>query len=133
MLEFEPDIVHFSGHGSEVGELCLEDKLGETQPVSPDALSALFGEFTSQVKCVVLNACNSELQVDAIVKHIDHVIGMDDAISDVAAVAFSVGFYQGLGAGKSIEEAYRLGSIQIGLEGIDDERSTPVFKERTRG
>ena len=133
LLDFEPHIVHFSGHGSEFGELCLEDKVGKTQPVSPDALSALFGEFTSQVRCVVLNACYSELQADAIVKHIDHVIGMDDAISDGAAIAFSVGFYQGLGAGKSIEEAYRLGSIQIGLEGIDDERSTPVFKERTRG
>lgn len=37
-----PQIVHFSGHGTSTGELCVENDLGKAQPVAPDALAALF-------------------------------------------------------------------------------------------
>ncbi|MFN6463200.1 MAG: hypothetical protein RMZ41_015500 [Nostoc sp. DedVER02] len=35
LLDFEPHIVHFSGHGTNTGELCFEDELGKIQPVYP--------------------------------------------------------------------------------------------------
>lgn len=130
LLDVEPHIVHFSGHGSKYGELCLEDKIGETHPISPDSLAALFDEFSANVKCVILNACYSEIQAEALVTHIDHVIGMDKPISDGAAIAFSIGFYQGLGAGKSIEEAFRLGTIQIGMQGNVNNKFTPILKAK---
>ena len=41
----------------------------------------------------------------------EEVIAMDREIEDEAALAFSAGFYQGLGAGRSIEDAYRLGCV----------------------
>ena len=94
--------------------------------MSPDALSALFEKFADHVKCVVLNACYSAAQAEAIVKHIDYVVGMDDSIGDRAAIAFAVGFYQGCGAGESFDEAFRLGKIQIGLGGLDNEVDVPV-------
>ena len=49
---------------------------------------------------------------------------------DQAAVAFSVGFYQALGVGRSIEEAYRLGCVQITLQGIP-EHLTPILLKAT--
>ena len=52
------------------------------------------------------------------------------AIGDKAAIAFSVGFYQALGAGKSFTEAYGMGCIQIGLQGMDDQQATPIMKIR---
>jgi hypothetical protein len=58
------------------------------------------------------------LQVEGIARHIDYVIGMSDAIADSAALAFSVGFYQGLGAGCSVPDSYALGCVQIKLQGI---------------
>jgi formylglycine-generating enzyme required for sulfatase activity len=100
--------------------------LGSTHPVQPDALAALFEQFAQQVSCVVLNACYSQMQANAIAKHIDYVIGMERAIGDKAAIAFTVGFYQALGAGRSIEEAYQLGCVQIRLQGIS-EHLTPVL------
>lgn len=130
LLDIEPQIVHFSGHGTAHGELCFEDKNGKARPIPSNSLAALFREFSESVKCVVLNACYSEKQADAIVKHVDYVIGMDKAIGDKAAIAFSIGIYQALGAGKSFEEAYRLGLVQIHLQGIEDEHLTPILKIR---
>ena len=54
---------------------------------------------------------------------------MSKAIGDKAAISFSVGFYQALGAGKSIEEAYKFGCVQIALQGIP-EHLTPVLISR---
>lgn len=129
MLDTEPQIVHFSGHGTTTGALCFEDKLGQMQLVQAEALAALFEHFSHQVNCVLLNACFSQGQAVAIAQHIPHVIGMNKAIGDRAAIAFAVGFYQALGAGQSIESAYRLGCVQIRLEGIP-EHETPVLIKR---
>lgn len=126
LLDVQPQIVHFSGHGAATGALCFENQLGETHLVEPNALAGLFEQFATQVSCVILNACYSEIQANAISRHIDYVIGMNQAIGDKAAIAFSIGFYQALGAGRTIEEAYKLGVVQIRLQGIP-EHLTPVL------
>ncbi len=126
LLNAEPEIVHFSGHGTATGALCFENQTGQAQLVEPDALAALFEQFAHQVDCVLLNACYSEIQAKAIARHINYVIGMNEAIGDKAAIAFALGFYQALGAGRTIEEAYRLGCVQIRLEGIS-EHLTPTL------
>ena len=126
MLDVSPQIVHFSGHGISDGKLCFENKIGKIHPISPAALASLFEQFTEQVECVILNACYSEIQANAIVKHIPYVIGMSHAIKDRAAIAFSIGFYQALGAGHSIEKAYNLGCVQIRLHSIP-ETQMPVL------
>ncbi|MBW4430004.1 MAG: CHAT domain-containing protein [Nostoc desertorum CM1-VF14] len=120
MLDVQPNIVHFSGHGTSSGELCFESLSGITQLVMPDALAALFEQFANHVNCVILNACYSANQADAISQQIPYVIGMNKMIGDRAAIAFTVGFYQAIGAGKTIEEAYKLGVVQIRLQGIPE-------------
>ena len=126
LLDIQPQIVHFSGHGTNTGALCFENQVGKIHFVHPDALAVLFEQFVNQVHCVVLNACYSEIQANAIAKHIDYVIGMNQAIGDRAAIAFAIGFYQALGAGRTIEGAYKLGIAQIRLRGIP-EHLTPVL------
>ncbi len=126
LLDAQPQIVHFSGHGTPTGALCFEDLVGKIHPIEPDALAALFEQFSGQVNCVILNACYAEIQAKAIAKHIKYVIGMNQAIGDKAAIAFAIGFYQALGGGRSIEEAYRFGCVQIQLHGIP-EHLTPVL------
>lgn len=126
LLTVQPQIVHFSGHGTPKGALCFEYESGQAHPVYPEALAALFKQFAKQVKCVVLNACYAENQAIAIAKYIDYVIGMKQGISDKSAIAFSLGFYQALGAGKTIEEAFEFGRIQIMLQGVP-EHLVPVL------
>jgi len=129
LLDVQPQIVHFSGHGTATGALCFENRAGETHLVPPEALAALFEQFADRVKCVILIACYSETQAYAIAKHIDYVIGMNKAIDDKAAIAFAIGFYQAIGSGRAIEEAYELGCVQIRLQGIP-EHLTPVLIKR---
>lgn len=129
LLDLQPQILHFSGHGTDSGALCFENQLGQIHPISSDALAALLEQFEDQIRCVLLNACYSEIQAVAIAKHVDYVIGMNQAIGDKAAIAFAIGFYQTLGAGGTIEQAYKLGCVQIRLQGIP-EHLTPVLVRR---
>ena len=129
LLDFKPEIVHFSGHGTGDDGLVLEDETGRMQLVDTVALGKLFELFASNVECVVLNACYSEVQASAIAQHIPYVIGMNKAIGDKAAIKFATGFYSALGAGESVEFAYKLGCNVIGLNGIP-EHLTPVLKKK---
>lgn len=131
IFDTEPRIIHFSGHGTANGELCFEDSSGNTQSVKPDALASLFKLIADQVECVVLNACYSRKQAQQIAQHIPFVIGMNQAIEDEAAIAFSVGFYKALGAGRSVKEAYEFGCVEIQLANIPKSLS-PVLLEKEK-
>ncbi len=132
LLESRPQIVHFSGHGAGTQGLVLENDAGKIQLVSTEALARLFGAFEfGEIECVLLNACYSEVQAEAIHQYVDCVIGMHQPIGDRAAIQFAEGFYDALGSGSSYEEAYKVGCSAIDLEGIS-EYLTPVLKIRRR-
>ncbi|MEH2124303.1 CHAT domain-containing protein [Nostoc sp.] len=116
MLEVKPQIVHFCGHGSGKDGLVLENDQGNEHFVNSDALSKLFKQFSDNVECILLNACYSEVQADALIQHINYVIGMSREIGDEAAIAFSIGFYDSVGAGRTVEVAYELGCNSIQME-----------------
>lgn len=130
LLDYKPHIVHFSGHGAMDG-LKLEDKMGYAVTVSKEALSGLFEIFSGKVECVILSACFSGPQATAISKHIDYVIGMKKEIDDKAAIEFAVGFYDALGGGESVEDAFKLGRNAVQFEFPDlRDYLIPVLKKR---
>jgi CHAT domain/Effector-associated domain 7 len=129
LLDYEPEIVHFCGHGTGDRGLVLENDLGEIQLVSTKSLADLFQLFESKIECVVLNACYSEVQAKAIYEHIDCVVGMNQEIEDEAAIKFAVGFYDALGAGRSYEDAFKFGRNSIDLAGLQG-LSIPILKFR---
>lgn len=132
LLDHRPQIVHFSGHGAETQGLVLENDAGKMKLVSTEALAGLFGIFeTGEIKCVLLNACYSEVQATAIHQYVDCVIGMNQPIGDKSAIQFAEGFYDALGAGGDYDEAFKIGCSAIALEG-SSEHSTPVLKYRKR-
>lgn len=124
LLRHKPHLVHFSGHGSKLSEIILEDNSGRSHPVSVRALSKLFSVLKDNIRCVVLNACYSEPQARAIAEHIDCVIGMSKAIGDAAAISFAKAFYEAIGYGKDVKTAFELGCNLIDLENLD-EQDTP--------
>jgi len=117
MLDFEPEIVHFSGHGAGSNGIVLEDNSGQPSLVSAEALQGLF-ELFPNIECVVLNACYSQVQAEVIAKNVKYVVGMQNQISDSVARKFSVSFYDAIGAGKSIVFAHQLGCNAIKMYGI---------------
>lgn len=120
LLDHDPQIVHFCGHGVENAGIILEDETGSPQIVSTNALASLFRLFSGRVCCVILNSCYSNVQAIAIHKHIDCVIGMEKAIGDKAAIEFSTGFYDALGAQRQFQDAFDFGCSAIDLEGIPE-------------
>jgi hypothetical protein len=127
LLDYEPGIVHFFAHGNGDRGLVLENNSEKLQLVSAKSLAELFKLFNNSIECVVLNGCYSETQAQAISQHINYVIGISQGIGDKAAIDFSVGFYDALGAGQSYEFAYELGCATISMENIP-EHLTPVLK-----
>ncbi len=131
LLKHKPHIVHFCGHGTGQG-LVLQDDTQREKLVSKDALSNLFELCSQWVNCVLLNTCYSEEQANAIVQHIDYVIGMKHEIGDDAAINFTKGFYQALGYGHSIEQSYKFGcnAIHLNISHDSHVRSTLSQKKR---
>lgn len=147
LLSYAPDVVHFSGHGmfrrietplpSRVSRefdplhtdvetviatqcaLLFETIEGHSAPVSAEALGQLFGILKKQ-RCVILNACFSMVQAEAIAKHVDCVIGMKGAIEDRSALVFAVGFYQAIVRGQTVKTAFDLGCSLISTSGLSD-------------
>ena len=132
IFDVEPQIIHFSGHGLQTGELCFEDVLGKVQVVKPEALATLFKLVADRVSCVILNACHSETQANAIAEHIPFVIGMSQSIGDKAAITFALGFYKALGAERSFIKAYKFACAEIQLYGIQEYLTPIIFQRSTQ-
>lgn len=125
---YKPSILHFSGHGEPGGadggiRVHSDDhRSGILMP--PDGLSVLFEYFKEEkidIQAVVLNACYSEEQAQAIAAHVPYVIGTTVAVADSLAIAFSVGFYFKLVAEVplNIEKSFRSGRAQAAAIGAD--------------
>jgi len=109
--------------------LVLEDDQGQDHLVGAAALAGLFELFQNEVKCVVLNACYSQMQAAAIHQHIDCVVGMNKAIGDQAAIRFATEFYKALATGSAFEFAYQFARNSLDLYSIP-ESLTPVLQNR---
>jgi hypothetical protein len=136
LLRYRPDIVHLSGHGSEEGRVVLEPEPGVRDlgasggpPGAEDpriaALGRLFAATGGGIRCMVLNACHSLASAEAIAEHVGCVVGMSEAVSDSAATRFSWAFYNALGYGRSVKEAFELASAQIAMGGWSQSSGVP--------
>jgi hypothetical protein len=134
LRKLRPTVVHFSGHGKS-DAVAHAERLSPVEParhgiyfqgidgpqlVSTEVVAQVFGAAGSSVKLVVLNACYTDQQAEALLAHIDCIVGMRGSIRDHAARSFAIGFYGGLGERESAASAYRQGCAAIGLEALPD-------------
>jgi formylglycine-generating enzyme required for sulfatase activity len=129
LLDLQPTILHFSGHGSAQGTLpgqrhegmrgtrhvscdghasglLVVGDDGQPQPVTPAALTKMIQAAASTVRLAVLNACYADAQAEALREVVGCAIGMKGTISDDAARSFAVGFYRALGHRRPVGNAY---------------------------
>ena len=118
MNEYEPHVVQFSGHGDKDKGILVCDDRGQAKAISGDALAALFESAAVNVQVVVLSACYSRPQAEAVASVVPCVIGVGGAVGDRAARVFAAAFYGALGFGRSVEVAFRQGAAALKLEGI---------------
>src|ERR687898_1329120 len=99
---YKPNILHFSGHGTEYSSLVFQDG----DELSPAQLEKTFQSLPFKISVVFLNACYSKHQARSISKYVDYIIGMKKAVSDEAAIIFSSKFYKSLLKNINYKEAY---------------------------
>ena len=114
LLDFKPQIVHFTGHGGREG-LVFEDERGKSQIIKGETIARLLDLFPGQVECVFLNASYSGHMIKGISKRIPFVIGVAGPLPDQVAMAFTRGFYQALSSKSSFEHAFMSASLQCEL------------------
>jgi len=159
IISEKPHVLHFSGHGrsskptaadpndpfaepqpGETGGLLLVNPQGDGLFTAPaPALAFMFKSMIEQqdipLSVVVLNACHSGEQAEAIAEHIDYVIGTTDEVLDEAAWVFSKGFYFGLAnqtekeiTEKAIRQAFNAGQMNAVFMGEPVDRFALYIK-----
>lgn len=131
LLDENPQILHFSGHGKPTG-LVLDDGQGHSRTVTPKMLRSVLAQI-EPLACIFLNACHSQKIGEAIQNHADCVIAMQGEISDFGAREFTKAFYDGLARGRTYPAAFQLG--QGALEQEDpkqNEAHVPLLLQARR-
>lgn len=113
-----PDLVHFTGHGAKGGRLVLINYEGLGKPMPRQALATLFAESNKRgARGVVLCSCYTGELAQEISHFMEFVVGVPDTVLKTSAMAFSGGFYLGLGRGETLQQAFDLGLIRANLSG----------------
>ncbi|MCP4377470.1 MAG: hypothetical protein GY794_15000 [bacterium] len=73
--EYLPDIIHFSGHGAGPAGIYLENAEGKARLASTPALEALIQPTRKRTRVMILNACSTQSQAEAIAHYIDYAVG----------------------------------------------------------
>lgn len=136
ILIHSPNIVHFSGHGTGGSEdqesgIFLEDENKRPMLMPTEILDETFQIFQEEgifIDVVVLNACSTKGQAEAIGKHVPYVIGMTSAMKDSVATEFSMSFYQTLALKKGIPLAFKLARTAVRLHSVSGD-AMPVLYE----
>ena len=108
-----PKIVHFCGHGSNGSGILLQGELQDEVPVGDEFLADIFSTLSSDIQLVVLNACYSQYQAEAISRSISVTIGTEYQIADEVSIAFSRAFYSALGNGMSVGKSFSQASAVL--------------------
>jgi len=118
MRRLKPTVVHFSGHGGQQGLGFHREGGAGVQVVSTDALQESFGAAGSSVKVVVLSACFSTAHAQALLAHVDCVVGTNGTLLDEVARNFAIGFYGGCGDQQSVAAAFKQGCAAVSPSGV---------------
>ena len=120
---YNPNILHFGGHGSPSG-LCFENDEGGTAEVNPTAFANLLST-QEELNLVILNTCHSRVHAQIIADAVGYVIGVEGSIPDQDSIIFSREFYRALGYGRLFEDAFERAAAALGLSST---RMVHLFK-----
>jgi hypothetical protein len=145
--EWQPALIHFSGHGSGSTGICGSDDRRPSAPqrdiepdggtgiylqdrcVTPRALAKRVASAAPSARVLVLNACSSDAVAELLRQEIDCVVSMNGAVGDDAARSFAVGFYRALGNCRSVGNAVAQAVATLAAKQLPGEHM-PVCRTR---
>lgn len=134
LIDFQPDFVHFAGHGGGDEEsFAAENDVGYAHVIPVDGLVQAFKAVGQSVRCVIVNACRTERLAQALATIVPSVIGMRQPVGHQSAIRFSIGLYQALAAGRPVETALDVGVAQLMMTPRGDDALAPLLLRRPEG
>ncbi|HEV7681511.1 MAG TPA: hypothetical protein VGO68_05280 [Pyrinomonadaceae bacterium] len=82
-----------------------------------------------ELQVLVFNACYTKQNALTLSETFNYTIGMNDTLDEQSAIDFSASFYQALGFGRTVQEAFELAVNRLGLEGRISSKK-PFFLSR---
>ena len=125
--ETRPHIVHFSGHGNQA-ELAFENAEGRAQSLSNETLGVLLAATSDRIRLAVFNSCQSGAQAELATEYVSFAIGMETSVEDERAKTFAAQFYNSLGFGKTLAEAFDQANAQVTLTYKDGGEIPQLFE-----
>ena len=125
--EVNPQVVHFSGHGSQDNQLVLQGDDGQPKFVSLAAIVQVMLSASDTIRLVFFNVCFSDDEAEAVVHYVEAAIGMKTSIGDEAAKVFAAQFYAALGFCKSLKTAFEQARAALMLQGIAEENTPQLY------
>ena len=128
LAEFDPHILHFTGHGvfdefEDKGYLLAEDARGGKRLVSNQDFAALLEQRARSLRLVFLSACQSavapraegfpDLGTRLLAGGFPAVLAMQRSVFNRSAIEFASAFYQALVGGRPLEQAAAEGRASL--------------------
>jgi len=82
------------------------------------------------IRCLLLNGCSSLATLTTAIAPVT--VGMEADLGDAAAIEFARGFYDALGAGRTIDEAIQEGESAAELKGLGGDLPLRVLRQAVR-
>lgn len=131
LLEFlehtDARVVHFSGHGGRHGLSLVAPDGYSVHHVNAAALRRVFREYHGPVRLVVLSACSSDAEAQAVADIVGCAIGTSSTISDEAAITFNSRFYRALANGYSVERAFEHARTVLHVYNVPESEYPELF------
>jgi CHAT domain-containing protein len=130
LLMYQPQIVHFSGHGSKQKKIILGGTRGGATMLDRQGLTNLLALYRSHLRLVLLNACFTHKQARSIAGVVNYSIGASNAIGDKVGVTFAGAFYRALGFGRSVRDAFESAMAELALTKKTRSRGMQLFVKK---
>lgn len=130
----EVQVIHFTGHGTELGGLVLVGKGGEKIKATQESLKYAFdGYLPKNLKLLTLSACYSADLASLLKGKASCVIGMKGSVDSKASIEFAAKLYQVLGDGCCVLDAFNQGLAIYKLYDDESDDVGPELFEREAG
>lgn len=118
LMQYAPDVLHISAHGTINGRLVVEAGIEEELEVDVDRFASFLADYRKHLQLVVFCVCHSGPMAKKTISSIPVSIGFEYELGDEAAKVFSRRFYQILNENPNdFYGAYLRAKKEIGLSG----------------
>lgn len=120
--QFDPQIVHFSGHGGGSALLLDNESAGQDggEVLDFDIVARLLASTSAKVRLMVLAACDTVAGAECLLAPSRSIVAMSDSIDDEAACAFSARFYKSLADGATLRNSLEQAKLLLEQKGYED-------------